>query len=123
VPLNKNFKIILLIKMGIRDIMVKFSTRSAIRLIYPIILILTFSAFHVYAQQVTNGSYQDTAPGSVTAYDIDGWLLDVGSGVNSLPDFEIIQPTVPYGNRALKMVITAIGSTSWRDGRQMLLPE
>lgn len=82
-------------------------------MVYCLMLILTFAAGNVNAQLVTNGSFENTAPAPVTGNDIEGWLLDVESGVNPAPTFEIVEDPVQHGNHALKVVINAIGTNAW----------
>jgi len=73
-------------------------------------LLLVFTAINLNAQLVTNGSFEATPLGEVSGRDVAGWVIEKQAGS---ADFEIIDSVVQHGNRALKVVVSAIGSNQW----------
>jgi endo-1,4-beta-xylanase len=61
----------------------------------------------------TNGSFENTPLGTITDTEIEGWVLSIGSSVDPLPEFVIVDDTVQHGNHALKVVVNATGSSAW----------
>lgn len=93
--------------------MVKRFNQLANIMVCSLVVILTYAAGNVNAQLVTNGSFENTAPGPVAGNDIEGWVIEVGAAVNPLPDFEIVADPVQHGNHALKVVVHAVGPNAW----------
>lgn len=73
-------------------------------------LAIALTIFSANAQLVTNGSFENTAPGQYTGTEIEGWLIqvDAGSGV-----FEVIDDMAQQGSHSLKVDVSAIGSNQW----------
>jgi len=71
------------------------------------------TASNVYAQLVTNGSFESSKTGVVSGTDVKGWLIQVASGVTPAPVFEIVSDTVQQGTRALKITVHGLGTNQW----------
>ncbi|HDQ43994.1 MAG TPA: T9SS type A sorting domain-containing protein [bacterium] len=80
---------------------------------FLLVLITTFSTRLLYAQLVTNGSFENAVPGPVAENDVPGWVLNVGDGVDPAPVFEIVEDVVQHGNQALKVDVIAVGANPW----------
>ncbi len=63
--------------------------------------------------RVTNGSFEKTAVGPVELDGIVGWALEVGSGVDPAPDFEIVDDPVQQGSHALAITVNSLGTNAW----------
>ena len=90
--------------------MSKKSKILAIDKVFVTCLLLVFTAINLNAQLVTNGSFEATALGVVSGRDVAGWVIEKQAGS---ADFEIVDSVVQHGNRALKVVVSAIGSNQW----------
>lgn len=77
------------------------------------IVIWCFAASNVCAQLVTNGGFENSNVGVATNYDVKGWLIQVASGINPPPVFEIVSDTVEQGNRAMKVTVHGLGTNQW----------
>lgn len=86
--------------------------RSSMSLLCMLVLFIMTSGTAL-AQLVTNGGFESSNPGVVDAAGIKGWLIQVASGITPPPIFEITSDTVKQGNRALKVVIQAVGTNQW----------
>jgi endo-1,4-beta-xylanase len=64
----------------------------------------------MFAQIVTNGSFENSNIGLATGTELKGWLIQVSSGSAT---FEIVNDTVKLGNRALKVTVQGLGSNQW----------
>ncbi|MGE5807055.1 MAG: endo-1,4-beta-xylanase [Ignavibacteria bacterium] len=91
-----------------------------IRLLYNRVNILLYCLMSVLiisgtsnAQIVTNGSFEDTAPGVVDTTDVDGWVIEVAGAVSPAPELSIVDDTVQQGSHALRIVVNAIGTNPW----------
>ena len=60
-----------------------------------------------------NGNFEDAEPGMVTDDDVDGWDLSVGEGVETDPEFEIVEDPVQDGSHALKILVNETGDDDW----------
>jgi endo-1,4-beta-xylanase len=87
--------------------------RSMSSWIFPVILTLLGIAGTTNAQLVTNGSFEGSNTGVVSGTDVKGWLIQVASGVNPPPVFEIVSDTVEQGSRALKVTVHGLGTNQW----------
>jgi endo-1,4-beta-xylanase len=83
------------------------------RLLSTLFLCLLLIPGGSFAQIVRNGGFEKCDTGFVKASEIEGWLIQVGSAVNPLPEFEIVQDVVEQGNRALKVSVHGIGTNQW----------
>jgi endo-1,4-beta-xylanase len=79
-----------------------------------------FTVSNVYAQIVTNGSFESSNTGIVDStagiYDgtsVKGWVVQVDSGITPPPVFQIVSDTVEQGNRALKVTVHGLGTYQW----------
>ena len=81
--------------------------------IYCIILTVSYTVTNIYAQLVTNGSFENTDTGSVSGTDIEGWVLEVASGLSIDPEFTIVDESVQHGNRTMEVVVHSVGSNPW----------
>lgn len=91
----------------------RISKRFLCSAIVAAIMIWCSTASTVYAQLVTNGSFESSNTGVVSGTDVKGWLIQVASGATPAPVFEIISDTVQQGNRALKVTVHGLGSNQW----------
>lgn len=62
---------------------------------------------------VTNGSFEQTAVGPVALDGIVGWALSVGSSVDPVPDFEIVDDPVQQGSHAFAITVNSLGTSAW----------
>jgi len=73
-------------------------------------LLIIFFIKDIDAQVVTNGGFEFSDTGAVTS--IEGWIVDPGT-VNPAPEFIIVDDVVQNGERALKVLVNAIGSNAY----------
>ena len=78
-----------------------------------LLLLLVILPGSARAQLVTNGSFESSNPGTVDATGLKGWLIQVATGITTPPIYEITSDTVKQGDRALKVVVQAVGTNQW----------
>ena len=82
-----------------------------------VFLVILITGPNIIAQGInilnTNGSFENTDPGSVSGTDIEGWVLEVGTGVDTDPEFEIVGDTVQHGTHALRIIVHSVGTDPW----------
>ena len=62
---------------------------------------------------VTNGDFDSSSVGDITATGTKGWLVQFASGITPPPVFEIVSDTVEHGNRAMKVKVNGLGVNQW----------
>ena len=67
----------------------------------------------LHAQLVTNGGFESSSLGDVTASGITGWLIQFESPIAPPPVYEIVGDTVQQGSRALKVTVQGLGTNQW----------
>jgi endo-1,4-beta-xylanase len=77
------------------------------------IMIWYSTASDVYAQHVTNGGFESSAIGNITATATKGWSIVIGSDITVPPVFEIVSDTVEEGSRALKVTVHSVGTNQY----------
>jgi endo-1,4-beta-xylanase len=93
--------------------MKQLSTRPYGALIMMAALLMLLSSADLCAQLVTNGGFESSPPGDVTATGTKGWLVQVAAGVTPPPVFEIVSDTVQEGSHALKVTVHGVGANQW----------
>lgn len=89
--------------------------------LFPLItMVLLFTAGTLRAQLVTNGSFEssntgivDSTAGINDSTSVKGWFIQVATGINPPPVFEIVSDTVEQGSRALKVTVHGLGTNQW----------
>ncbi|HTX17125.1 MAG TPA: endo-1,4-beta-xylanase [Bacteroidota bacterium] len=67
----------------------------------------------VQAQLVTNGGFESSNVGDITATGTKGWVISVAAGITPPPVFQIVGDTVEEGNRAMKVSVSGLGANQW----------
>ena len=93
--------------------MIIFYNRLKTVLICLLVLILTVMANSTFAQQETNGGFENSNTGPVNNNDVTGWFFQTAQGVSPAPDYEIVSDTVEQGSRALKVTVNGLGTNTW----------
>ncbi len=65
------------------------------------------------AQTVTNGGFESSGIGDITATGTKGWLVQFVSGITPPPVFEIVSDSIEEGSRALKVTVHGLGTNQW----------
>jgi endo-1,4-beta-xylanase len=65
------------------------------------------------AQLVTNGGFESSSLGNITATATKGWIIVIGSDITVPPVFQIVSDTVKEGSRALKVTVHSVGTNQW----------
>jgi len=87
---------------------------SDTKLIFIFTLIFIIGIVDLPAQLITNGGFEDAPLGSVVSEDVPGWLFSVDTNNVTTPtEFEIVDDVVQKGEKALKVLVKAIGSNQW----------
>jgi endo-1,4-beta-xylanase len=84
-----------------------------IKLLTILFLCLMIISGRSLAQIVRNGSFELSDTGVVKASGLDGWLIQIAESINPTTEFEIVSDVVEQGNRALKVLVHAIGTNQW----------
>ena len=83
-----------------------------------LVLLVGFTA-DVFAQLVTNGGFESSDTGVISAVSgisgTNGWWFQSGSGINPPAAFEIVSDSlnVEEGHRALKVTVNGTDATAW----------
>ncbi|MBP1655915.1 MAG: xylanase [Bacteroidetes bacterium] len=67
----------------------------------------------LHAQLVTNGGFENSSTGDISATGTRGWLVQFVNTITPPPVYEIVSDTVRQGNRALKVTVHGLGSNQW----------
>jgi len=81
-------------------------------ILIPAMLMLA-AAPGLTAQVVTNGGFESSGTGDITATGTRGWVVVVAGGIAPPPVFEVVGDTVEEGNRALKVTVHGLGTNQW----------
>ncbi len=89
--------------------------------LFPLMtMVLLFTAGTLRSQVVTNGGFESSNTGIVDSTagindntSVKGWFIQVATGINPPPVFEIVSDTVEQGNRALKVTVHGLGTNQW----------
>ena len=76
------------------------------------LLVLSNSAV-LHAQLVTNGGFESSSDGDISATGTKGWLVQFVNTITPPPVFEIVSDTVQQGSRALKVTVHGLGANQW----------
>jgi endo-1,4-beta-xylanase len=93
--------------------MKRLTTHSLRGLILLATLLALSRSATLHAQLVTNGGFESSSVGDITATGTKGWLIQIASGITPPPVFEIVGDTVQQGSRALKVTIHGLGTNQW----------
>lgn len=74
------------------------------------LLLICFSTGTLLSQLVRNGGFENSPPGIVTGSDVQGWQIFISGGS---AQFEVVSDTVYRGERALKVLVSSLGSNQW----------
>jgi endo-1,4-beta-xylanase len=76
------------------------------------LLVLSDSAV-LHAQLVTNGGFESSSVGDISATGTKGWLVQFVNTITPPPVFEVVSDTVRQGSRALKVTVHGLGTNQW----------
>ena len=93
--------------------MIKHSMRRLSGIALAATALLLSGTAMLRAQTVTNGSFENSSVGDITATGTKGWLVQYASGVTPPPVFEIVGDSVHDGSRALKVTVHGLGTNQW----------
>jgi len=93
--------------------MKRLSSQSVSGLILLAAVLILSTSVKLHAQIVTNGGFESSGIGDITATNTEGWLVLVASGITPPPVFEIVGDTVQEGSRALKVTVHGLGANQW----------
>ncbi len=71
------------------------------------------SSATLHAQLVTNGGFESSSIGDISATGTKGWLIQFVNTITPPPVFEIVSDTVRQGSRALKVTVHGLGTNQW----------
>lgn len=81
-------------------------------LVFFFIFVIGLMPGNIFAQLVTNGGFESSDVGDITATGTSGWPVFFAE-LTQPPVFEIVSDTVAGGSRALKVSIHDIGANQW----------
>jgi endo-1,4-beta-xylanase len=90
-----------------------YKKRLSAALIVCTFLIVNLISGNLFAQIVTNGSFENSNTGVVSGTNVKGWLIQVSDTIKAAPVFEIVSDSVEQGSRALKVAINGTGASQW----------
>ncbi len=93
--------------------MCQFSKNKTVVSILLINLVISIYTGNLFANIVTNGSFENTEVDTVSDYDIDGWWISIEASLGDAALFEIVDDTFQEGNHALKVTINSLGTNDW----------
>jgi endo-1,4-beta-xylanase len=80
-----------------------------------VVMMLFFTAGKLTAQIVTNGGFENSSVGDITATGTQGWVIQVADTATPKPLVKIVSDTVEQGSRALMVVVYNVtaGANQW----------
>ena len=93
--------------------MKRFTVHSLRGLIILAILLALTCSTTLHAQLVTNGGFESSSVGDITATGTKGWLIQFVNTITPPPVFEVVGDTVRQGSRALKVTVHGLGTNQW----------
>lgn len=87
--------------------------RSFTALILLATMLVLSGSTPLRAQLVTNGGFESSTTGDITATGTKGWLVQFVNTITPPPLFEIVSDTVYQGNFALKVTVHDLGTNEW----------
>jgi GH35 family endo-1,4-beta-xylanase len=90
-----------------------YNKRLSSVIVFYTILILSLISASTFAQIVTNGGFESSDVGDITATGTEGWFIQVTGGIDPAPVLEIVSDTVQEGSRALKVIVNGLGGDPW----------
>jgi len=81
--------------------------------VHFVLMLMIMTSKFVFAQLVTNGSFENSKVGVITGTDAKGWLIQSSDTISHKPVFEIESDNVQDGSKALKVTLTGIGASQW----------
>ena len=93
--------------------MKRLPRQSLSRLILLTAFLMISAFLPLHAQLVTNGGFESSSVGDVSATGTRGWLIQFVNTIAPPPAFEIVSDTVRQGSRALKVTVHGLGTNQW----------
>ena len=93
--------------------MKRFTMQSLTGLILLATLLVFSSSAVLHAQLVTNGGFESSSVGDISATGTKGWLVQFVNTIAPPPVYEIVSDTVRQGSRALKVTVHGLGTNQW----------
>ena len=84
---------------------------SSLMLVAAMLMLSTSATLR--AQVVTNGGFESSGIGDITATATKGWVIIIGGSIAPHPVYEIVSDTVEEGSRALKVTVHGLGPNQW----------
>jgi endo-1,4-beta-xylanase len=76
-------------------------------------MVMLSTAATLRAQRVTNGGFESSGIGNISATGTKGWFIGDWGSITPPPVFEIVSDTVEEGGRALKVTLHGLGTNQW----------
>ncbi len=90
-----------------------FTLRRIGGLVLSVVLLVIPGSTALHAQLVTNGGFESSSVGDITATGTRGWLVQFVNTISPPPVYEIVSDTVRQGSQALKVTVHGLGTNQW----------